>query len=130
LSEEVSARIALLDAQIVDSDRLPIGRVDDVLLSVVGEGAPRVVALLSGSEALGGRLGGWFGGAMAAASSRMRSAGAGPGPTRIDPTMVEELMPMLRLRAKLAELPDLAPLERLLSERFVGRLPGSGDAAQ
>jgi hypothetical protein len=51
---QISARIALLDKQLVDSDRLPIGRVDDLELSLpAGGGPPEVEALLTGAEALG-----------------------------------------------------------------------------
>lgn len=129
MSEEVSARIALLDAQLLDADDLPFGRVDDIELSLDRE-RPRVVGLLTGTEALGARLGGHLGRALASASARMRPPAAGGGPARIDPALVEEVKPMVKLRASLAELKAVAPGERWLSRKLIGKLPGAGDATQ
>ena len=69
----ISARLALLDHQLPDADGLPVGRVDDVELSVPTSGAPpEVEAVLTGAEALGQRLGGLTGAVMAGAASRLR----------------------------------------------------------
>jgi len=47
VSEHVSLRLALLDKQIVDRERLPIGRVDDLELVLSGSGeAPQTEAIL------------------------------------------------------------------------------------
>lgn len=126
MSEELSARIALLDMQIVDCERLPIGRVDDLELERPGHGSkPRVVAVLTGSEALGDRIGGITGRWMGAVSRRLRDA---PGPTRIDPALIAEVAPLVRLRVAFHDLPDVAALERWLSRHVIEKLPGSGDA--
>lgn len=129
MSDELSARISLLDNQIVDSDGLPIGRVDDLELEVPEQGGPpRVEALLTGSQALGERLGGGAGRAIAAASRRLRAAPDPAGPTRIDPRRVARLEPLIELEVPIRELEHVAGLERWLSENVIGKLPGAGDA--
>lgn len=129
MTEELSARIDLLDNQLVDADELPVGRVDDIELEVADDGSPpKVIALLTGSQALGERLGGAIGAAMAAVSARLRRAGAPQGPTRLDPRLLTQLEPMLKLRVPLSELEDLAGLERWLASKVIGRVPGGGDA--
>jgi hypothetical protein len=129
LSRSISLRIALFDNQIVDSNRLPIGRVDDLEIEV-GDGSPRVTAILTGSEALGGRIGGFLGRWMTAVSARLRSPAEEEGPPRIDVAAVEELEPLIELRLEKDELPEVAGLERWLATHFVGRLPRSGDASE
>lgn len=128
MSREVGARIALLDNQILDDDEVPIGRVDDLDLSVPARGAPRVVAILTGSQALGERIGGAVGKALASVSTRLRSPSRPEGPARIDVNLIEQLEPQLKLRAPLRELPEVAGLERWLAVNVVERLPGGGDA--
>jgi hypothetical protein len=128
MSEEISARISILDNQIVDADGVPIGRVDDLELRVQGHGAPEVVALLTGSRALGARLGGAIGRAMVAVSSRLRAPRSPARPTRIDPELIAELEPSVRLRASLEELPEVAALERWLAENVIEKFPGVPDA--
>jgi hypothetical protein len=128
VSREFSARISLLDNQIVDSDDVPIGRVDDLELAVPKEGPPRIEALLTGSQALGDRLGGGIGEAMAQLSARLRSPAAPKGPTQIEPDLVEELEPLVKLSASLSELEDVAGLEHWLTENVIEKLPGGGHA--
>jgi hypothetical protein len=129
MSRSISLRIALLDNQVVDSNRLPIGRVDDLEIEL-GDGSPRVTAILTGSEALGGRIGGFLGRWMAATSARLRSSAEEEGPPRIDIAAVEEFEPLIELGVEKDEMPHVAGLERWLAERFVGRLPRSGDASE
>jgi hypothetical protein len=129
MSRDLSARFTLLDAQIVDADDLPIGRIDDVELTVPEDGGPpRVAALQTGMEALGPRLGGALGHAMAATAARLRADRSHGGPTTIDPTLVTDLEPMVKLAVRIDDLPGVAGLERWLSRNFVSRLPGAGDA--
>lgn len=130
MSRSISLRIALLDNQIVDSDRLPIGRVDDLEVEVE-DGRPRVTEIVTGSEALGGRIGGFLGRRMATVSARLRSpAEEEEGPPRIDIAAVSEIEPLIQLKVGKDELPRVAGLERWLAANFVGRLPGSGDASE
>jgi hypothetical protein len=127
MTEELSARISLLDAQLVDCERLPIGRIDDLELEVEGRG-PSVTAILTGSEALGQRIGGLTGAAMAAISARVRIGSKGP--TRLDPALVEEILPLVRLGVRFADLEEVAGLEHWLERHVVGKLPGSGHEAE
>lgn len=129
MSRSISLRIALLDNQIVDSNRLPIGRVDDLEVEL-GEGGPRVTAILTGSEALGARIGGLLGRTMVAVSSRLRSPGANEGPPRIALSAVEKCKPLIELNVEKDELPEVAGLERWLAAHFIARLPRSGDASE
>lgn len=129
MSRSVSLRIALLDNQVVDRNRLPIGRVDDLEIEVE-DGRPRVTEIVTGSQALGNRVGGFLGRWMSSASARLRSAGQGEGPPRIDLAAVEEIEPLIELNVEKDDLPEVAGLERWLAAGFVGRLPGSGDASE
>lgn len=124
----VSVRIDLLDNQLVDCHRLPIGRVDDLEIEL-GEGPPRVTAILTGSEALGKRIGGSVGQVMSGVSRRLRS-GDRQGPPAISVSHVSELEPLIELDVELDELTEVAGLEHWLATRFVERLPGSGDASE
>ena len=129
MSRSISLRIALLDNQVVDCNRLPIGRVDDLEIEVEG-GRPRVTTIVTGSEALGGRIGGFLGRWMTAVSARLRSRAQGEGPPRIDLVAVKQIEPLIELKVDKDELPQVAGLERWLAANFVGRLPRSGDASQ
>ena len=129
MSRHVSVRHGLLDKQIVDRDRLPIGRVDDLELAVEDGAVVRVEAILTGAQALGERLGGMLGRWLAGSSARLRPGGD-DGPTRIDPALVVELEPFVGLSARFDELPHVAGLERWLARNVVGRLPGAGDARE
>src|SRR4051812_25520404 len=53
--------LELLDRQILDRDGAPVGKVDDLELTVDDDGAPYVSALLVGQQVLGRRIGGWLG---------------------------------------------------------------------
>ena len=119
----------MLDNPIVDCHRLPIGRVDDLEIEI-GEGPPRVTALLVGAEALGQRIDGILGKAMAAVASRMRPGGEEAGPPRIEIARIRKLEPLIELDVELDELPHVAGLEHWLASHFVERLPGSGDASE
>jgi hypothetical protein len=131
VSEHVSVRITLLDKQIVDSDRLPIGRVDDLDLSEPTETkAPSVDAILTGAQALGDRLGGVTGRWIAQTAARLRPRSHPRGPTRIDPALVDELEPFVQLSVRLDELPHIAGLERWLARHAIEPLPGAGDARE
>jgi hypothetical protein len=124
MTEELSARITMLDGQLVDSDGIPFGRVDDLELKLPDRGAPRVEVVLTGSQALGERIGGAIGQLMASVSSRMRKPSSRKGPTRIDSKLIEEVEPMVRLSVSLEELPDVAALERWLTENVIEGVPG------
>lgn len=129
MSEHLSLRMSLLDKQIVDSGRLPIGRVDDIELELPeGGGGPHIVALLTGAQALGERLDGTGGRWLARVAARLRGSDAGHGPARIDASVIEEIEPFVRLGVPLSELRHVAPLERWLARHLVEPIPGAGDA--
>lgn len=124
----VSARLRLLDVEIVDSDGLPIGRVADVELTVGDRGGAQVVALACGQGALGRRLGGTLGRFLQASAARLDSHGPGQPDrvARINAELVQEVSSVVSLSCPLRELSGVAGLERWLAVQLIGRLPGSG----
>jgi hypothetical protein len=129
VTEHLGVRMTLLDAQIVDCDRLPIGRVDDLELRFPGDEAPPEIArILTGSQALGDRIGGVIGRWMSSISARLRGPAARPGPSSLDARLITDIEPMVRLSVQADELEDIAGLEHWLASTFVERLPGTGRA--
>ena len=128
MSRHVSLRIALLDKQLVESARLPIGRIDDLEIELDGA-VPRIGAILTGAEALGDRLGGTVGNWMSRTAARLRSRDHPPGPIRIEPEIVDRLEPMVQLGVPLSELHHVATLEKWLAREVVEPAPGAGDAS-
>lgn len=114
----------LLDRQILDRDGQPVGKVDDVELTVDADGVPHVSALLVGQQALGERIGGRLGRTMAGMARRLRDD---PGPTRIDYSFVAKVGSAVNLRVR-KELLTEPPLEAWLGEHVIGRIPGASDA--
>lgn len=131
MSTWLSLRFDLLDDQLVDAERRPIGRVDDLELRLPPDGgAPEVEAVLTGAEALGQRLGGVVGTWMAALSARLRPCCAPAGPARVDAALVAEVQPLVQLSVPLRDLPHVAGLERWLAHQVVEPMPGAGDARE
>lgn len=124
---DVSARLSLLDLQVVDADELPVGRVDDVELVVEERGQARVAVLACGQRALGPRLGGTLGLALQATAARL--AGGEQQAGRIDVGLVKELTSVVCLSRPLRDLTGIAGLERWLAVHLVARLPGAGTPA-
>ncbi len=129
MSDELSLRLDLLDRQIVDADELPIGRADDLALTVDDQGL-RVDAILTGSQAIGERVGGWIGRTMARVSARLRPPSGDPGPAAIPMSLVSEVEDQIDLHVRLEDLPHVAGLEHWLAEHVIGPLPGAGDARE
>jgi hypothetical protein len=129
MNDHHSLRFTLLDQQLVDADDRPIGRVDDVLLELPGGGGPpEVVALLTGAQALGERLGGLTGRVMASAASRMRAGAQGSDPVAIPAQLIADNSNLVKLTVPVRDLPDTIGLERWLAHHLVQGLPGAGDA--
>jgi hypothetical protein len=105
--------LGVLDHQLVDCDGRRCGKVDDLELEGVGEGAPHVAAILTGPGAWRGR--GWIGAALA----RLRGAGT----VRIEWTDVASVDSAVRLRRAASEL-RLARGDRR-AQRWVEKLPGA-----
>lgn len=129
MSRGFSLRHDLLDQQIVDCERVPLGRVTDVELGPADpRGSCPITSVLTGSEALGQRLGGRLGRWIEHSSGRARARSDAAGPTRLDPAAIDELEPEVKLHAHLRDLEDIAGLERWLAKNFIARIPGAGDA--
>jgi sporulation protein YlmC with PRC-barrel domain len=122
---ELLVAFNLLDRQIVDSDGLPVGKVDDVELDRTGDGGLYVAALLTGQQALGRRIGGVLGRWMTAVASRMDIDRQGP--RRIPYHLVASVGPAVTLSIK-RELLVEPELEAWLNEHFIGRIPGADNA--
>jgi hypothetical protein len=126
MSEHFSVRMTLLDAQIVDRDRLPIGRVDDLELALDGDES-EIESILTGSQALGDRIGGIFGRRMSSVSARLRSGSKARTPA-LPASLIVELTPLVKLDAEFDDLCSVAGLEHWLAANLVERLPGTGHA--
>ncbi|GHF50393.1 sporulation protein YlmC with PRC-barrel domain [Amycolatopsis bartoniae] len=110
----------LLDRQIVDVEGQLVGKVDDVELAPTPDGSYRVVALLAGRQALADRVGGLLGRVL----RWLR-----PGTVRITYDHVRDVGNHVTLSLR-AEVLDVPPLETLLRERVIGRIPGAGRAGE
>jgi sporulation protein YlmC with PRC-barrel domain len=127
-SEEVRwVVLDLLDRQIIDNAQQPVGKVDDLQFETDDAGPPRLSALLSGAQALGERMGGMLGRAMAGTARRMLEESR-VGSRAVPWSDVAELGYVIELRAGMAKL-DLEPaLELWLRDNVIGPMPGSGHA--
>ena len=131
MSEELSVRFSLLDHQIIDAERRPVGRVDDLELRMPSDGgAPEIKAVLTGAEALGQRIGGVFGCCIASVGARLRPSSAPTGPARVEATLINQVEPLVQLSVPLRDLPQVAGLERWLAHHVIEPLPGAGDARE
>jgi hypothetical protein len=118
-------RLDLLDQQVLDRTGRPIGRVDEVELDLAEDGTASVTAFRLGGAALGHRLDGAVGRAMVGTCQRLAETEASPA---LSISEVSEWSPRLTLARALAELPNIAGLERWLGVRLVSRIPGGGRA--
>jgi hypothetical protein len=129
MTDHESLRFTLLDQQLVDADDRPVGRVDDVLLELPHDGGPpTVVAVLTGAQALGERMGGLTGEVMASVASRMRSGEHRAEPVAIPASLIGDHADLVKLTVALGDLPQAAGLERWLAHHLIEGLPGAGDA--
>jgi sporulation protein YlmC with PRC-barrel domain len=111
----------LLDRQILDRTGEPYGKVDDLSLVVGPDGVPTVDALLVGQQALGRRIGGRLGRALAAVARQLAPT---PGPIRIPYELVESVDSAVHLSVRVDQLPD-PPLEAFLRRHVVDHIPGA-----
>jgi sporulation protein YlmC with PRC-barrel domain len=125
VTRRLDAALELLDRQLVDKDGRLAGKVDDLELTDPGEDLdpPRVMAILTGPEALAGRLRTRFGRWLRQLSLRLL---APQGPSRVPVEQVEEIGSSIRLRVAVGRLGT----GQGWAGRLIGRLPGAGDAAQ
>jgi sporulation protein YlmC with PRC-barrel domain len=116
----------LMDRQILDRDGQPVGKVDDVELTVDANGRLHLTALLVGQEALGTRIGGDLGRWMAGVAMRLRGPHAA-APIRIPYEVVADVGAAITLSLR-RELLTEPPLESWLRDNLIGRIPGAGHA--
>lgn len=132
----VSLVLDLLDNQVVDADGVPLGRIDDLEVALPasdgggsGEGGddpgtargpvPQVVAIVTGAEVLGTRVGGVVGRLMSGTARRLRDPEVGS--PHLDVALVRAVRPLVRLTAREPELPQVAGLEKWLRRHVVAR---------
>src|SRR6476660_3620407 len=104
----------LLDRQIVDRDGTPVGKVDDVELGRTDDGRVRVVALITGQQALGRRLGGPLGRWVTATARQLDRDRRGP--RRIPYRLVSRVDSAVHLSVRRDLLPE-EPMERWLDRQ-------------
>jgi len=113
----------LLDRQILDSEGLPVGNVDDIELAVGEDGVLSVTALLVGAQVWGTRLGGRLGDTIAGMAARMqRRTPAGPIRIPIDQVRETGAAVTLAISRDLLVEPEL---ETWLREHVIVRIPGA-----
>jgi sporulation protein YlmC with PRC-barrel domain len=119
----------LLDRQIVDTAGEPVGKVDDVELTLDQDtGRLQVTALLSGQQVLGDRIGGRVGGLLAGIARRLHPVEK-PPPLRIEFTHVASIGSAVDLTIHRGTLPT-PPLEDWLGVHVIDKIPGAGHAGQ
>ena len=129
MSDHQSLRFTLLDQQIIDAEDRPVGRVDDVLLEPPpGGGPPELVAVLTGAQALGERLGGVTGRLMASVAARLRGGERHTDPVAVPARLIGDSSDLVKLTVPVRDLPDVMGWERWLAYHVVEGLPGAGDA--
>jgi sporulation protein YlmC with PRC-barrel domain len=117
----------LLDRQVLDTDGRAVGNVDDVELHVPEDGSPPyVVAILTGPQALGPRLGGLLGQWLVFLSNALaRNQDEEPG--WIGWELVTDLGSAVTVAKSRVELGVQANEDRA-REYLVDRIPGARDA--
>ncbi|HWJ62188.1 MAG TPA: hypothetical protein VNS19_09460 [Acidimicrobiales bacterium] len=125
---EVDACLELLDRQLVDSGGDQAGKVDDLELTELEDGSFVVTAILSGPGALGPRLGGRLGMAVAALFERLHPD-TDADPARIPFGSVKDLGSHITLSRSRDHL-DVNRMEHWVRDRVIARIPGAGDAPE
>ena len=126
MARRLDAALELLDRQLIGSDGTLAGKVDDLELTDPGDQLeqPYLTAILTGSDALAGRLHTRFGRWLRGSISRLL---ARQGPSRVPFRQVEAIGASIRLRVA-ADQPGGGG--QGWAGRLIGRVPGAGDAAQ
>lgn len=113
----------LLDRQILDSEGLPFGNVDDIELAVAPDGTLSVAALLVGAQVWGRRLGGRLGDTIEGLAARLQRR-TPPGPIRIPIDLVRETGAAITLSVSRDLLVE-PELESWLRDHVIARIPGA-----
>ncbi|HEX9342206.1 MAG TPA: hypothetical protein VF995_01140 [Actinomycetota bacterium] len=124
----IDAGLTLLDRQLLDSEQMLAGKIDDLELTIPeGGGPPVVTAILAGPGALASRLGPRFGRLVEVIAARLRHPEEAPG--RISFGLVKRIDSAVRLSVPRGEL-DTDRAESLARDHLVRHIPGSGHAPQ
>jgi sporulation protein YlmC with PRC-barrel domain len=116
----------LLDYQIVDTQPLPVGKVDDLELRRRDDGRLEVSALVVGTSALLPRLGKW---AARPLSWVMRLFGGPDEPRLIPIEQVRGIDVVIEVTEE-ASRSAVSPSEQRLRRKVIQRIPGAGDASR
>jgi hypothetical protein len=115
----------LLDRQVTDIDNMAVGNVDDVELLVPEDGSPPyVVALLTGPQALGPRLGGVLGHWLVSWSQLFTEH-----PGRIGAELITDMGSKITVARSRQEL-GVHENEDRAREYLIDRIPGARDAGK
>ena len=99
------------------------------MLELPSDGGPReVVAVLTGAQALGERLGGLTGRLMASVAASLRTMKQRTDPTAIPARLIGDSSDLVKLTVPVQNLPQTMGWERCLAHHVVEGLPGAGDA--
>jgi sporulation protein YlmC with PRC-barrel domain len=129
MARQLDAALELLDRQLVDGDGRLAGKVDDLELTDPGEHLepPYVTAILTGPDALTGRLHTRFGRWLRQLGLRLQAPDR-QRPFRVPLNQVEAIGSSVRLRVTAGQ-PGTGGGQGWVRQ-LIGRLPGAGDAAQ
>lgn len=127
--EFVDLNTDVLDRQVVDSEGVPVCKVDDLRFERGDDGRWRVSEILIGPGAMGDRFRGRLGATLTGIHRRLRGL-TRPRPPGIPWHAVIRLGSDVRLSVPRDGLPaDLDPLEQWLRAHVIDRIPGSGHAS-
>ena len=121
----IDAGLNVLDRQIIDSDGMMSGNVDDLELTFPSDGGPPVITgILAGPGALARRLGSRSGAWLESLHSRLHPAEQ-PGPARIAFGVVKRVADHVEITVPRSEL-DVGRFEEWVREKIISKIPGSG----
>jgi hypothetical protein len=126
----VDAALHLLDRQILDSDEMMAGTLDDLELTFpeAGSGPPFITAILAGPGALAGQIGGRIGRWLESVHARLHPS-EHPGPARIPFGIVKRIGNHVEVSLPRADL-DVSRFEKWVRDNIIGKIPGAYRAAK
>jgi hypothetical protein len=124
----LDAGLKLLDRQLIDSQGMLAGKVDDLELTPSHDDPHRlyVTAILAGPGALAGRLGGRLGHLLERITNRLRDSPE-DRPARVPFGVVKQLNSTVDLWLPKQEL-ETDRVEQWARQTIIAKLPGAGDA--
>jgi hypothetical protein len=122
--QEFTANDLLLDRQLIDSNGMFAGRVDDLELSDPRPGQPpALTALLCGPTAFGPRIGGRFGTWWLAIGRRLRPV-TDPYPNRIPVELLDHIDRLDIILLTPRDNLDSYRFRKWVEEKIINRIPG------